>query len=198
MERCLKRALIPKVARIIRRSPTDVSQFLCRQIRFVTHLDSQFGLRDPGVVKPHNHLDQIAGLPGTTRIRPNQWQHSVTDADSSSYFRQKKPGITEVAGFLIAEPGHSRGLRDLVRKERLELSHQRYQNLNLARLPIPPLSQKLFPIIGLRPDFVPGYLPRQIQGACNQAPGIWGGRWGSNPRQQESQSCTLPTELRPP
>jgi hypothetical protein len=27
-----------------------------------------------------------------------------------------------------------------VRKERLELSHQRYQNLNLARLPIPPLS----------------------------------------------------------
>ncbi len=29
----------------------------------------------------------------------------------------------------------------MVRKERLELSHQRYQNLNLARLPIPPLSQ---------------------------------------------------------
>ena len=33
-------------------------------------------------------------------------------------------------------------------------------------------------------------------------PGIflnkWGGRWGSNPRQQESQSCALPTELRPP
>src|SRR3990167_2598171 len=28
--------------------------------------------------------------------------------------------------------------------------------------------------------------------------GIWGGRWGSNPRQQESQSCALPTELRPP
>ena len=27
---------------------------------------------------------------------------------------------------------------------------------------------------------------------------IWGGRWGSNPRQQESQSCALPTELRPP
>jgi hypothetical protein len=26
----------------------------------------------------------------------------------------------------------------------------------------------------------------------------WGGRWGSNPRQQESQSWTLPTELRPP
>jgi hypothetical protein len=30
----------------------------------------------------------------------------------------------------------------MVRKERLELSHQRYQNLNLARLPIPPLSLK--------------------------------------------------------
>ena len=26
----------------------------------------------------------------------------------------------------------------------------------------------------------------------------WGGRWGSNPRQQESQSWTLPTELQPP
>lgn len=28
--------------------------------------------------------------------------------------------------------------------------------------------------------------------------GIWGGRWGSNPRPQEPQSCALPTELRPP
>ena len=37
-----------------------------------------------------------------------------------------------------------------------------------------------------------------ILGACYHAPGKWGGRWGSNPRQQESQSCTLPTELRPP
>ncbi|GEM_PF-2307208 len=27
---------------------------------------------------------------------------------------------------------------------------------------------------------------------------IWGGRWGSNPRPQEPQSCALPTELRPP
>ena len=26
----------------------------------------------------------------------------------------------------------------------------------------------------------------------------WGGRWGSNPRQIESQSTALPTELRPP
>ena len=26
----------------------------------------------------------------------------------------------------------------------------------------------------------------------------WGDRWGSNPRQQESQSWTLPTELRSP
>ena len=26
----------------------------------------------------------------------------------------------------------------------------------------------------------------------------WGGRWGSNPRHQEPQSCALPTELRPP
>ena len=26
----------------------------------------------------------------------------------------------------------------------------------------------------------------------------WGGRRGSNPRPQESQSCALPTELRPP
>ena len=26
----------------------------------------------------------------------------------------------------------------------------------------------------------------------------WGGRRGSNPRQPESQSGTLPTELRPP
>ena len=27
---------------------------------------------------------------------------------------------------------------------------------------------------------------------------VWGGRRGSNPRPQESQSCALPTELRPP
>ena len=27
---------------------------------------------------------------------------------------------------------------------------------------------------------------------------IWGGRWESNPRQLESQSSALPTELRPP
>lgn len=27
---------------------------------------------------------------------------------------------------------------------------------------------------------------------------IWGGRWESNPRHQEPQSCALPTELRPP
>ena len=27
---------------------------------------------------------------------------------------------------------------------------------------------------------------------------IWGERRGSNPRHQESQSCALPTELRPP
>ncbi len=26
----------------------------------------------------------------------------------------------------------------------------------------------------------------------------WGGRWGSNPRPQEPQSCALPSELRPP
>jgi hypothetical protein len=26
----------------------------------------------------------------------------------------------------------------------------------------------------------------------------WGDRWGSNPRQPESQSGALPTELRPP
>ena len=28
--------------------------------------------------------------------------------------------------------------------------------------------------------------------------GTWGGRWESNPRHQEPQSCALPTELRPP
>ncbi len=35
--------------------------------------------------------------------------------------------------------------------------------------------------------------------ALGQLLGIqWGGRWGSNPRQPESQSGTLPTELLPP
>src|SRR5439155_3405902 len=29
-------------------------------------------------------------------------------------------------------------------------------------------------------------------------PAEWGGRWDSNPRQPESQSGTLPAELRPP
>src|SRR5690606_17666125 len=39
-----------------------------------------------------------------------------------------------------------------------------------------------------------------IQGSADsQNPGIlWGDRWDSNPRQPESQSGTLPTELRSP
>ena len=32
----------------------------------------------------------------------------------------------------------------------------------------------------------------------NQKKGKWGGRWDLNPRQPESQSGALPTELRPP
>jgi hypothetical protein len=49
------------------------------------------------------------------------------------------------------------------------------------------------------------YLPEKQKGSqieiCNPLfllRILWGGRWGSNPRQQESQSWTLPTELRPP
>jgi hypothetical protein len=33
---------------------------------------------------------------------------------------------------------------------------------------------------------------------CVSGQGIWGDRWGSNPRQPESQSGALPTELRSP
>ena len=70
----------------------------------------------------------------------------------------------------------------LVRKERLELSHQRYQNLNLARLPIPPLSHDV--TIQPVPHSLRPYrqvFDTKIQGACVQAPLIWGGRRGSNP-----------------
>lgn len=47
----------------------------------------------------------------------------------------------------------------------------KHQNLNLARLPISPLPQKKKK---------------------------WGERWDSNPRQPESQSGALPTELLSP
>lgn len=58
-------------------------------------------------------------------------------------------------------------------------------NLNPVCLPIPP-----------HPHFK---LLKQRRQTMNLAPFlIWGGRWGSNPRPQESQSCALPTELRPP
>ena len=39
----------------------------------------------------------------------------------------------------------------------------------------------------MRGFFIPGFIPDE-----------WGGRWGSNPRQPESQSGALPAELRPP
>lgn len=58
----------------------------------------------------------------------------------------------------------------------------RRQNLNLVCLPISPRPQTL-------QTKTPGSAWRF---------GIWGGRWGSNPRPQEPQSCALPTELRPP
>ena len=58
-------------------------------------------------------------------------------------------------------------------------------NLNPVCLPIPP-----------HPHLKRLKQRRQIM---NLAPfRIWGGRRGSNPRQRESQSRALPTELRPP
>ena len=45
--------------------------------------------------------------------------------------------------------------------------------------------------------FFANYLLKKFQ-ALRKLLILWGGRWGSNPRQQESQSWTLPTELRPP
>ncbi len=58
----------------------------------------------------------------------------------------------------------------------------RHWNLNPARLPIPPLSHIIcnLPLIFIKNSK------------------IWGGRRGLNPRQPESQSGALPTELRPP
>lgn len=58
----------------------------------------------------------------------------------------------------------------------------RRQNLNLVCLPISPR---------------PRVLQTKTPGSAWRF-GIWGGRWGSNPRPQEPQSCALPTELRPP
>ena len=60
----------------------------------------------------------------------------------------------------------------------------RRQNLNLVCLPIPPRPQTGFQT--KTPDLSPAFSEK------------WGGRWVSNPRHQESQSCALPTELRPP
>ena len=57
-------------------------------------------------------------------------------------------------------------------------------NLNPVCLPIPPRPRISFSNKNARP------------GAWRF--GIWGGRWESNPRHQEPQSCALPTELRPP
>jgi hypothetical protein len=60
----------------------------------------------------------------------------------------------------------------------------RRQNLNLVCLPISP-----------RPR---GYRANENARLLAWRFGIWGGRWESNPRHQEPQSCALPTELRPP
>ncbi len=46
----------------------------------------------------------------------------------------------------IKKPEHKcSGFENVVRAERLELSHQRHQNLNLACLPIPPRSRMWWP-----------------------------------------------------
>lgn len=70
----------------------------------------------------------------------------------------------------------------MVRTERLELSHL------AAPEPKSGVSTN-FTTSAVFQTKKPGYAWRF---------GIWGGRWGSNPRPQEPQSCALPTELRPP
>src|SRR5690554_5749123 len=71
----------------------------------------------------------------------------------------------------------------MVRTERLELSH----------LAAPE------PKSGVSTNFTTSaWLKRKRQAGGLALSRIWGGRWESNPRHQEPQSCALPTELRPP
>ncbi len=65
----------------------------------------------------------------------------------------------------------------MVRKERLELSHQK---ILVPKTSASTNSATLACVC---------YFDERYE---------WGGRWGSNPRQPESQSGALPTELRPP
>ena len=102
-----------------------------------------------------------------------------------SIFRNKKKAA--LGGFLL--PCECRGhFTKLVswcgRRDSNSHTFRRW-NLNPVCLPIPP-----------RPRFKPLKQRRRIfkSGAFR----IWGGRRGSNPRQRESQSRALPTELRPP
>ncbi len=70
-------------------------------------------------------------------------------------------------------------------------------NLNPARLPIPPHSRiTRSGSHRLAADWRQHRLTALHNLLYNQKK--WGGRWDLNPRPQESQSCALPTELRPP
>ena len=108
------------------------------------------------------HANKLSGLV--------TWNFNVQEIhkelnDQIVNFRHKKTPIDE-----------SIEVFELVRKERLELSHQRHQNLNLACLPIPPL-------------------PRISCLITQTTYKIWWPHLESNQGHKDFQSFALPTEL---
>lgn len=86
---------------------------------------------------------------------------------------------------VLASKPRGKGHQIMVRTERLELSH----------LAAPE------PKSGVSTNFTTSAFDAGNKNARHLAwrlRRIWGGRWESNPRHQEPQSCALPTELRPP
>ena len=109
---------------------------------------------------------------------------------------QKKPG--QIAGFSIAY-GQKQGFGPEfgAKGETRTLTSKIPEPKSGASTNSATFAETVTLVIGPPAQFCSTHRAGNL-GACFQAPGIWGGRWGSNPRQQESQSCTLPTELRPP
>ena len=77
------------------------------------------------------------------------------------------------------------------------LFHCMVRTKRLELLQLAPLEPKSSVSTNSTTSAQPG-LKQRRQTCVRRLLQIWGGRWESNPRQLESQSSALPTELRPP
>ncbi len=120
----------------------------------------------------------------TARPRPDGTAAGCRKCSPRNDERQPE-GCLFIPHPVLASKPRDKGHRIMVRTERLELSH----------LAAPE------PKSGVSTNFTTSAFDAGNENARHLAwrfRRIWGGRWESNPRHQEPQSCALPTELRPP